>query len=103
MSCNHLSDCPRCRAEVEALEEEAAALDTILNPPLDQLGCGPCPFCGAPAQAEFDEDHHGCFYNLGCSDPGCIAHYMYYTESTEERPFEEAVQAWNRRAVPHRP
>ena len=31
MSCNHLDDCPRCRAEIEALEDENAALQAEIK------------------------------------------------------------------------
>jgi hypothetical protein len=66
----------------------------------------PCPFCGSPAEIEEGSDHHGTWFNLGCSrhwghvrnpDSGntCIAGRMYYTET--EVPILEAVASWNTR------
>ena len=66
----------------------------------------PCPFCGAPAQLESGSDHHGEWFNLGCSrhwgsvsnpDDGCIGGRMYYTEI--EKTEIEAIAAWNTRAA----
>lgn len=65
----------------------------------------PCPFCGKQAEIERDSDHHGSWFNLGCSDhwgkrddgKGCIAGRMFYTES--ERTEEECVALWNNRAT----
>ena len=31
MSCNHLDECPRCRAEIEALEDEIEALEAEIE------------------------------------------------------------------------
>ena len=66
-----------------------------------------CPFCGSPAEIEYGSDHHGTWYNLGCSrhwghqsDPNptstCLAGRIYYTET--DVPEAEAIAAWNRRA-----
>ena len=65
----------------------------------------PCPFCGKPAEIERDSDHHGSWFNLGCSDhwgkrddgKHCIAGRMFYTES--ERTEEECITLWNSRAT----
>jgi hypothetical protein len=67
-----------------------------------------CPFCGADAQIEHGSDHHGTWFNLGCSrhwgsslvdaDHGCIGGRIYYTET--ETPEVEAIAAWNTRAAP---
>lgn len=63
----------------------------------------PCPFCGASAEIERDSDHHGEWFNLGCSrhwgksiDDQCIAGRLWYTET--ETPVSDAIAAWNRRA-----
>jgi len=65
----------------------------------------PCPFCGAPAELEHGSDHHGEWFNLGCSrhwgknpDDRCVAGRLWYTET--ETPEAEAISAWNRRAAP---
>lgn len=66
-----------------------------------------CPFCGSPAELEHGSDHHGEWFNLGCSrhwgrqrNPDhtntCIAGRIYYTEA--EVTEAEAIAAWNRRA-----
>lgn len=68
----------------------------------------PCPYCGAPAEIEEGSDHHGTWFNLGCSrhwghqrNPDhtntCIAGRIYYTET--DVPLSEALIAWNTRAV----
>lgn len=68
----------------------------------------PCPFCGSPAEIEEGSDHHGTWFNLGCSrhwghvrNPDhtntCIAGRIYYTET--DVPLAEALTAWNTRAV----
>lgn len=70
----------------------------------------PCPFCGFPAEIEEGSDHHGTWFNLGCSrhwghvrNPDhtntCIAGRIYYTEA--EVPLAEALTAWNTRADSH--
>ena len=72
----------------------------------------PCPFCGAPASLEHDSDHHGDWFNLGCSrhwgavpdpDDGCPAGRLWYTEEPEKEA--AAIAAWNRRpplpTIPH--
>ena len=68
----------------------------------------PCPFCGAPGEIEHGSDHHGAWFNLGCSrhwghvcDPDhsntCIAGRVFYTET--EVSEAEAIAAWNTRAA----
>lgn len=65
----------------------------------------PCPFCGSPADLEHGSDHHGEWFNLGCSrhwgnvepDQACIGGRLWYTEA--ELPEDEAVSNWNRRAL----
>ncbi len=66
----------------------------------------PCPFCGAPASLERNGDHHGEWFNLGCSrhwgavtkpDEGCIGGRLFYTEPPEDLP--AAIKAWNTRAM----
>lgn len=64
----------------------------------------PCPFCGSPAQLERDSDHHGSWFNLGCSqhwgrvkrEDACIGGRLWYTADPEELP--KAIDAWNTRA-----
>lgn len=64
-----------------------------------------CPFCGAPAELERDNDHHGEWFNLGCSrhwgtvsdpDDKCPGCRIWYTAPPEE--MEGAIAAWNKRA-----
>lgn len=65
----------------------------------------PCPFCGSPAEIEDGSDHHGEWFNLGCSqhwgrlDPAeaCIAGRIFYTEF--ERDKASCIAIWNRRAL----
>lgn len=64
----------------------------------------PCPFCGAPAELEHDNDHHGEWFNLGCSrhwdrvdnDEHCPAGRLWYTAEPSEEA--EAIRRWNTRA-----
>lgn len=66
----------------------------------------PCPFCGAPAQLEEDADHHGEWFNLGCSrhwdakgvkdGEQCPGGRIWYTEDPEG--MGKAISAWNTRA-----
>lgn len=69
----------------------------------------PCPFCGSPAELERHSDHHGGWFNLGCSrhwgnvdpknvdpDAACIAGRMFYTEDPDNEA--KAIAAWNTRA-----
>lgn len=63
----------------------------------------PCPFCGAPAELEHGSDHHGEWFNLGCSrhwgrvdpDKACKGGRLWYTEF--EQPEATAIEEWNRR------
>jgi hypothetical protein len=62
----------------------------------------PCPFCGAPAELERDSDHHGSWFNLGCSrhfgkdiDDQCPAGRLWYTTAPEKE--SAALAAWNHR------
>lgn len=63
----------------------------------------PCPFCGSPALLELDQDHHGGWFNLGCSrhfgntDKDCPAGRAWYTCGLEEK--DEAIRKWNTRAA----
>lgn len=68
----------------------------------------PCPFCRAPAELEQGSDHHGAWFNLGCSrhwghqrNPDhtntCIAGRIFYTET--EMPLSDAIAVWNTRAA----
>jgi hypothetical protein len=70
------------------------------------VGLKPCPFCGSDAELERDSDHHGEWFNLGCSrhwgrvpdpDDRCPGGRIWYTEDPEE--LEGAIAAWNTR--PH--
>ena len=71
----------------------------------------PCPFCNSPAELEKGRDHHGEWFNLGCSrhwghqrNPDhkntCIAGRIYYTET--DVPEAEAIAAWNTRIAAER-
>ena len=75
---------------------------------VEAVALKPCPFCAAPAEIEQGSDHHGEWFNLGCSrhwgkvkDPNpsntCIAGRMFYTEI--DRTEAEAISAWNTRAA----
>lgn len=63
----------------------------------------PCPFCGAAAELEHGSDHHGEWFNLGCSrhwgnvepDDACPAGRMWYTDEPEKE--QMAIDTWNRR------
>ena len=64
-----------------------------------------CPFCGSPAELERDSDHHGEWFNLGCSrhfdavpdpDKSCPGGRIWYTEELDNE--EAAITAWNTRA-----
>jgi hypothetical protein len=66
----------------------------------------PCPFCGSPAEIEHGSDHHGEYFNLGCSrhwgraqNPDrtntCIAGRIFYTEIDVSKA--QAIAAWNTR------
>lgn len=57
-----------------------------------------CPFCGGDAYLEQNEDHHGIFYSLGCSNDKCIANTIIYRMPDEELKMEEAVEQWNERS-----
>jgi hypothetical protein len=66
----------------------------------------PCPFCGSPAELEEDSDHHGGWFNLGCSkhwgksgiepENACPGGRIWYTEDPEGK--SRAIQSWNTRA-----
>ncbi len=65
-----------------------------------------CPFCGGEALLERGSDHHGKWFNLGCSrhwgavadpDESCIGGRLFYTET--EKDEAEAITAWNTRAT----
>lgn len=62
----------------------------------------PCPFCGAAAYLETDNDHHGGFFNLGCinhwgaiEEDACPAGRLWYTEPMEN--IDKAIKLWNQR------
>lgn len=62
----------------------------------------PCPLCNSPALLERDNDHHGAWFNLGCSvgpnhagDGACILYHAVYTEDAENEA--ETILAWNQR------
>lgn len=65
-----------------------------------------CPFCGSPAELERESDHHGGWFNLGCSrhwgrvgrDAACPGGRIWYTADPSEEA--GAIEAWNRRALP---
>ena len=57
----------------------------------------PCPFCGADARLEQDEDHHGKYYSLGCLSSKCPAYWFIYTAQPEDTPVSEAIKQWNTR------
>ena len=57
----------------------------------------PCPFCGKPTEYVCENDHHGDYFRLGCTDEDCPAHWTYYTEPQENA--EECIRRWNTRAA----
>ena len=57
----------------------------------------PCPFCGCDAVEERDSDHHGEWFNLGCSSQTCHAYRLFYTAEIDELPI--AVEWWNTRTA----
>ena len=57
----------------------------------------PCPFCGQEAFLEICEDHHGVFYQLGCTRNGCPAYSIYYAMSPEDITVDDAMAQWNSR------
>ena len=70
-----------------------------------ESGLKNCPFCGSPAELERDSDHHGEWFNLGCSrhfdavpdpDKPCPGGRIWYTEELDNE--EAAITAWNTRA-----
>ena len=64
---------------------------------MDNLKIKSCPFCGLPALLEIDNDHHGDFHSLGCSDKKCIGHHVIYTEG--DKTVQESVKTWNTRSL----
>lgn len=79
----------------------------MTEPTMPELA--PCPFCGEPAELTRDSDHHGEWFNLGCSqhwhrvdpDKACPAGLLWYTAEPEGEA--KAIAAWNRRALPADP
>ena len=71
----------------------------------------PCPFCGSPAELEEDSDHHGEWFNLGCSlhwgntavkdNDHCPGGRLWYTADLDEK--QRAIMQWNTRANPPKP
>lgn len=57
----------------------------------------PCPYCNEKAKIIKETDHHGEYYNLGCSFSECIAADAFYTET--EVPLEDAILRWNSRPI----
>jgi len=65
----------------------------------------PCPFCGAPALLEECSDHHGEWFNLGCTnhwdnckiqyEKSCPGGRIWYTADPDEK--QKAIKAWNTR------
>jgi Restriction alleviation protein Lar len=56
-----------------------------------------CPFCGSIAELDECKDHHGEWFNLGCSKIQCPAHNLFYTEEMETMP--KAIEVWNTRII----
>lgn len=72
--------------------------------PMEDERLLPCPLCGAPALLEHDSDHHGEWFNLGCSrhyehvtDDPCPMGRLFYTESREDE--SAAIKKWNTRRL----
>lgn len=57
----------------------------------------PCAHCGSEAYLDFDNDHHGEWFNLGCSSEKCFLRMAFYTE--EMKDLEKAISAWNTRVT----
>ena len=58
-----------------------------------------CAHCGRKASLIIDEDHHGKWFNLGCSGKigECNFRDIFYTCSLDELP--KAILEWNTRAT----
>jgi len=90
-NCNDVvGGCPDCVTDWRTGKPSAASAGYELKP---------CPFCGGAAQCKVEEDHHGTFYSMGCSNSDCVAHEIYYTVPEEDLPMEQAVSNWNRRLI----
>lgn len=78
-------------------------MTTTPKPSDSAIALLPCPFCGSPAELEHDGDHHGEWFNLGCSQhfervgagDGCPGGRLWYTEPLENEA--KAIAEWNRR------
>lgn len=71
---------------------------------MDKVTLKNCPFCGAAASLERESDHHGEWFNLGCSqhwgttltaEGGCPGGRIWYTEDPSD--MDQAITAWNTR------
>jgi hypothetical protein len=54
-----------------------------------------CPFCGKRAELIEDMDHHGEWFDLGCSDEECIVKKVFYRQPVDH--LAAAIEAWNTR------
>ena len=57
----------------------------------------PCPMCGKEAKFVRNNDHHGDYFDLGCSDKECLLHRLIMDQPSEGYE-QEVCLRWNRRA-----
>lgn len=58
----------------------------------------PCPFCGGPARSGFTEPMRGC--HNGEAWVECeVCEVVMYAPSTSNGTVDDAIAAWNRRAL----
>ena len=58
-----------------------------------------CPFCGSDGYIKIENDHHGNYFTLGCSNQNCPAHFLFMDEPEDDdkHSIENAVKYWNTR------
>ncbi len=62
---------------------------------MSELPLKDCPFCGNKALLEDCNDHHGDWFNLGCSDDKCIGWHLFYCIEIQDKL--RAISEWNTR------
>jgi hypothetical protein len=58
-----------------------------------------CPFCGSDGYIKIESDHYGEYFDLGCSNQDCPAHFLFMDDpgDADEQTIENAVKYWNTR------